>query len=306
MSNAIPPQLATDLLDILPNPVLVKNQYLEYVWINRAFEALFEVTREEVMGKLDTELFPNRQVAQCNGGDLRVLDSGEVDEAMETVFDKSGTAKEMITRKSKLTISNSEVYLVGVMHDITDITHANTALKVSQKKLEEQALELSILATTDAMTGCSNRRLLLECEKTIISNTKQSAAILAIDIDKFKAINDKYGHECGDTVLRHFCDLTRTILDPQDHFIRLGGEEFAIVIAGITHDEAARKADSLRQMIETSVLINNGKKINFTISIGAAFKDEGVTGNIEDMLRTADVNLYQAKNNGRNQVVLAA
>ena len=294
----------TALLDILPNPVLVKNQDLEYVWINRAFETLFSVSRDDVIGKLDKDLFPNRQVSQCNGGDLRVLVSGDVDDATETVFEKSGVARETITRKSRLTISDTEVYLIGIMHDITDITHANLALTESQKTLEKQAAELAILATTDAMTGCANRRQLAECDKDIMQNTEHSASILAIDIDKSKLINDNHGHDCGDTVLRHFCDLTRTTLEPNDHFIRLGGEEFAIVMVDTSYDEVKAKADALCKLVAGTPLISKGEALKYTVSIGVATKEKGKSINIDDMLREADENLYKAKNGGRNQVVM--
>ena len=300
------PGLSTEVLDILPNPVLVKNQNLEYVWINRAFEKLFSVTREQVIGKLDTELFPNRQVAQCNGGDLRVLNDGEVDEAVETVFEKSGIERHTITRKSRLIISDSEIYLVGVMHDITDVTHANEALTKSQTKLEEQALELSILATTDAMTGCANRRTLIDIEKTLLSIETVSAAVLVIDIDKFKLINDNHGHDAGDSVLCHFCELVRSVISQNDHFIRLGGEEFAISLTNVDANQAARIGNKIRELIHNTPIIVNGKTLTYTVSIGISIKEPGETTQIDDMLRVADSNLYQAKNNGRNQVVLAA
>lgn len=151
MTDTLPYALATELLDILPNPVLVKNENLEYVWINNAFESLFGVQRENVIGKVDKQLFPDRQVSQCNGGDLRVLESGEIDEAVETVYEKSGTARETITRKSRLSINDGEVFLVGIMHDITDVTRANEALTSNQIILQEQAQELAVLASTDAI-----------------------------------------------------------------------------------------------------------------------------------------------------------
>jgi len=158
MKSATQTALATEILEILPNPVLVKDQNLEYVWINSAFEALFSVKREEVIGRLDTDLFPNRQVSQCNGGDLRVLESGKIDEAVETVFEKNGQPRETITRKSRLVLPDSSVYLVGVMHDITAVTRANEALTRSQSMLEEKTNELAELVMTDVLTGCSNTR----------------------------------------------------------------------------------------------------------------------------------------------------
>lgn len=301
-----PGSLSTEVLDILPNPVLVKNQQLEYVWINKAFENLFSVKREKVIGKLDVELFPDRQVSQCNGGDLRVLENGVVDEAVETVFEKTGIERQTITRKSRLIISESEIYLVGVMHDITAITRANEALTKSQQQLEEQAIELSILATTDAMTGCANRRTLVEVERSLLANEDLSTAILVLDIDKIKSINDNYGHDCGDSVLRNFCDVVRSVIKTSDHFIRLGGEEFAITLTNLTPLEAEIKANEIRQQIHNTPLLTKKGPLAYTVSIGVAFKDTGETAKVDDMLGIADKNLYIAKNCGRNLVVLAA
>ncbi len=156
------------------------------------------------------------------------------------------------------------------------------------------------------MTGCSNRRLLQECEKHLTFNENASASILVMDIDNFKSINDKFGHECGDAVLRHFCDLVRSIIHPADYFIRLGGEEFAITMANKSPDQVEIQANELRNLVEHTPLLMNGELVSFTVSIGIAFKNMHEKVKIDDMLRIADEHLYIAKNNGRNQVVLAA
>ncbi len=298
--------LSTEILDILPNPVLVKNDALEYVWINRAFEQLFSVKRENVVGKLDAELFPDRQVAQCNGGDMRVLNDGEIDEAVETVFENSGRARETITRKSRLDLGEGEVYLVGVMHDITEVTRANEALEESRQLLEDQAVELVKLATTDALTGCGNRRHLQQCEDSLLSVAERSVALLGMDIDRFKAINDSQGHDCGDAVLKHFASLIRSHISDSDYFIRLGGEEFVVSLSGVSAAESLSKADAIRQAIEDTPFIYKGDRIPYTVSVGVAFKEVGETATMEAMLKTADANLYRAKVSGRNRVVLAA
>lgn len=297
--------ISTEILDILPNPVLVKNDKLEYVWINKAFEELFGVRREEVIGRLDTELFPDRQVSQCNGGDLRVLEQGETDESVETVFRLCGLARETITRKNRLDVDGNR-YLVGVMHDITDVTRANERLVKSEAKLQEQAVELVRHATTDSLTGCFNRRKLADCETYTLKDPSVSAAVLMLDIDKFKSINDNFGHECGDAVLRHFADVVRSSLDDKDVFVRLGGEEFVVVLAGLDSESAIERADEIRHQVENSPLLHSGRKCQYTVSIGICMKDTGSTQTMDDSLRIADKNLYEAKSTGRNKVVLAA
>ncbi len=306
MSNYKSLSIATAVLDILPNPVLIKNASLEYVWINDAFERLFSVNRSDVVGKLDSDLFPNRQVAQCNGGDMRVLNHGEIDESVETVFEKSGLPKEMITRKSKLVISETEVYLVGVMHDITDVTRANEALVISETKLQEKAQELAVLASTDALTGCLNRRAFMDSAPAISENQFQSFALLLMDLDKFKSINDQYGHEIGDRTLQHFTNETKSQLLPSDKLYRYGGEEFVLLLDVGNQQEAAQRADQIRSHISNTPLIEDELSIDLSISIGLVFKDKGSSCNLDELLHSADECLYKAKDGGRDRVEMAA
>lgn len=298
--------IATDILDILPNPVLVKNEKLEYVFINTAFENLFAVKRENVIGRLDAELFPNRQVSQCNGGDLRVLESGAIDEATETVFDSAGNTRETITRKNRLTTDDGQLYLVGIMHDVTDITRANIALKASEVKLQEHAQKLAELASTDSLTGCANRRALSRDADTILMNQFSSSALLLVDLDNFKSINDLHGHEAGDTTLQHFAELVRQQLGQQDLFARIGGEEFVLLLVGATTDEALDKAECIRKQVAAADVKIDDRYLRYTVSIGVEFKPKGVSTQLESLLSSADKRLYQAKNQGRNRVVSAA
>ena len=294
--------LSTDVLDILPNPVLVKNAKLEYVWINKAFEKLFNVKRDDVIGQLDRSLFPDRQVAQCSGGDTRVLDGGEIDEATETVYTDAGEARDMITRKSRLNLSENEVYLVGVMHDITEVTQTNAALNQAKLKLEDQAVKLSIAANTDFLTSCLNRRALDECEKTLLNVPDSASALMIFDLDHFKDLNDTHGHDCGDAVLVHFAKLVRTLLSDSDYFIRLGGEEFLVACRTTTHDDAVEMAESIRELVISTPLLFKGKSIRSSVSCGIAFKSSESKASIDTLLSRADKHLYCAKSAGRNQV----
>lgn len=299
-------KIAIEILDTLPNPVLVKNQNLEYVWVNSAFESLFNVDRDQVVGNLDKQLFPDRQAAQCNGGDLRVLESGEIDEAIETVFDPSGLPRETITRKSRLEISTGDTYLVGVMHDITDVTRANEALKSSELKLQDQAQKLAVLATTDLLTGCANRRALYERAPEILENQFTSTAVLLMDLDRFKLINDELGHEAGDLTLKHFVNEVQQKLSPEDKMYRIGGEEFVILLPDVSLSEATEKANSIRLHIANTPVQYNDSFINITVSTGLVLKAKKQSDNIENLLQQADACLYLAKDLGRNRVEVVA
>ena len=132
MTFSLHPELPLAVLEFLPNPVTVKNADLQYVWVNSAFEALFGVYNSELQGQLDVDVFKERQAIPFNDGDFRVLQSGDLDEAYMTVIAPDGAAREIITRKSRLQLSNGDFFLIGVMHDVTVVTRANERLNANQ------------------------------------------------------------------------------------------------------------------------------------------------------------------------------
>ncbi len=296
--------LPIGVLDILPNPVLVKDSDLRYVWINRAFEALFSVRREDLIGRLDVDVFKERQAVQCNGGDRRVLETGEVDEAYETVFGSGAEPRETITRKSRLILDDGRLFLVGVMHDITDVTKANRALEESKQKLEAQSEILQRMANTDELTGCLNRRALFGAASRRFEAHGNRGGLFLLDIDFFKKINDTYGHEAGDRALVHFVDVVLGAIRQGDELARLGGEEFAVLLPGATVEEIKVIAERIRCDVAGTPFSYKDQQITLTVSIGAVSKLDPSPFSLDDWLPGADEKLYQAKETGRNRVVL--
>ena len=303
---AATPDFPIGILDILPNPVLVKDADLQYVWINRAFEDLFSVSRNDLIGRLDVDVFNERQAVQCNGGDRRVLETGDVDEAYETVFKGNSEPRETITRKSRFTLDDGRVFLVGIMHDITDVSETNRQLEESKNRLEEQSEALLRIANTDSLTGCLNRRALFDVAPGQFARHSNAGGLFLLDIDFFKTVNDTYGHEAGDAALVHFADVVRKAIRDGDELARLGGEEFAVLLPGASIDEIQTIAERVREAIETSTLVFKDQEIKLTVSIGVVQKIDDTPFNLGDWLPNADESLYQAKNMGRNRVVLAA
>lgn len=298
------PELPLAVLDILPNPVLVKDHNLKYVWVNAAFEALFNVRRENLIGRLDTEVFKERQSTQCNGGDLRVLKSGDVDEAYETVYKNGTEPRETITRKNRLSVGGAH-YLVGVMHDVTEISHANDALRSHKDLLEEQSLRLAEMAYSDPLTSTINRRRLAELAPAVFGTHRNVGSVLMCDLDRFKAVNDTYGHDAGDAALKHFVMIAQSTMREGDLIARLGGEEFVIVLPSVTKEESMAIAERLRKALETTPVTFKKQSISLTTSIGAAHID-GQDFDLESLLKTVDTCLYEAKDGGRNKTVMAA
>ena len=176
------------------------------------------------------------------------------------------------------------------------------------RQLLETNRRLNRLSISDPLTGLFNRaRLMTNIEMAVEyvnkSGTDQLVAIMMFDLDKFKKVNDTYGHLAGDDVLRCFAEILRTSLRGDDVAGRYGGEEFVALLANTKADDALAVAERIRHKCETALVrTRNGHKVKFTTSIGIVFYQQGEE--ISALLDRADDNLYKAKFEGRNRVVL--
>ena len=191
--------------------------------------------------------------------------------------------------------------IVMITTDITDKKNA-------ESRLAEMSKELFVLATTDALTNVFNRRHFMDralIEQKRCRREKSGYALLMLDLDSFKAINDNHGHACGDTVLISIAEVIRLELRDYDLLGRIGGEEFAILLPNTTRSSALSISERIRCSIENLKIESNGYSVNATVSIGVAL-DDNLDKNLEEMFLIADKFLYHAKENGRNQVVLCS
>lgn len=184
------------------------------------------------------------------------------------------------------------------------ITVFSHVYEVSRERSEIQLLKM---AQTDFLTGLPNRsrvKVFFEREKSRAAREQQPLSLLIIDLDHFKLVNDRFGHEAGDRALVFFADLLRTRLRATDLAGRLGGEEFGVILVNTATSTAIQVAEDLRLALSEAKLQSDGQPISLTMSIGVA--ELGVDGNsLQDLLAAADERLYQAKDQGRNQVVPA-
>jgi diguanylate cyclase (GGDEF)-like protein len=168
------------------------------------------------------------------------------------------------------------------------------------------ASRLRRLATLDGLTGTLNRATYMrmsEHEMEVARRRRQAVSIVMLDADHFKKVNDTYGHDVGDEVLKLLSATCRSTLRAVDVIGRLGGEEFALTLPDTTPDGARLVAERLRQRIAALEVSTKKGKLQFTVSIGVA---TGLgDGDVAAMLKAADDALYQAKRTGRNKVVLA-
>ena len=163
--------------------------------------------------------------------------------------------------------------------------------------------EVLHLAMTDSLTGVPNRRALMDyAERALALRSGRPVALLMIDVDHFKRINDTQGHPAGDEVLRQISRLLSKRLRGGDFLGRYGGEEFCVVAPDTDADGAMKLAESLRATLESSVLMTESGKISVTVSIGVAVTAANAERELKDILAEADVALYSAKKGGRNRV----
>jgi diguanylate cyclase (GGDEF)-like protein len=182
-----------------------------------------------------------------------------------------------------------------------------TARKENEEKIQRLNAGLELLAMTDYLTSLYNRRYFMqrgveECKR--VSRNNQPLALLMLDIDEFKNVNDTHGHEAGDMALQQVAGVLKSSLRETDVLGRMGGEEFAALLSNTSLDEAVLLAERVRQTIANTPFDTLGEalSISITICIGvAAFSDE--MSGIDDLLRNADSALYYAKYNGRNRVI---
>ncbi len=169
---------------------------------------------------------------------------------------------------------------------------------LNEKRLTEQA-------TTDALTGLPNRLKLAEVferERAHALRNGTPLSLVFIDIDHFKQINDRFGHEVGDRALAHFARVLAQRLRINDLFCRLGGEEFAVLLSGSKASQARDIAESLRERLAAEPLVMDDSTLHMTLSAGVACF--GVDGqSLDELMQAADRRTYAAKRAGRNRVV---
>jgi len=173
-------------------------------------------------------------------------------------------------------------------------------------QLKRYQEELKVLASTDSMTKLYNRRYFNELSKNILNGERPNAcelSLIILDIDKFKHVNDTYGHQIGDEVIVFVANMLRKNQRESDILCRYGGEEFVILLPETSLKNAVFVAEKIRKRIETThVCIGEEECFKITVSIGVSKIDIANESTIDNALNRADNALYEAKSLGRNRV----
>ena len=265
------------------------------VLFNPAAERMFGYTAEEVDGTPLNHLLPERYRLPHTSHVNEYADNGPSSRSMAHRREVIGLAKDGREFPVEISISkdvqHEGLLLTAVIRDVTE-----------RKRFES---ELRILATTDPLTGLSNRRAFLAAAERELARVRRygrPAAVLMFDIDHFKRINDTHGHAVGDVALQRVAAACRELLRDSDLVGRLGGEEFGVLLPETDATSALDVAERLRAALAAAVIpAPEGGTQSLTASIGVAVC-EARDGSIEHALGRADRALYRAKGAGRNRV----
>jgi len=274
------------IIDVIPNPVIVKNRDHRIVLLNESACRFFGHSREVVLAFTDYDLFPDAEVAVFHAADDRVFATGELDEIEERITDARGRTRTVVTRKQRVRI-RGEDHVVAVITDVTAYREAEARSRY--------------LAFHDALTGLPNRTLLNERLDQILLRAPrrpEPGALIYIDLDRFKEVNDTYGHQAGDELVRQFAQRIGGLVRASDTAARLGGDEFAILLHGA--DPGFSPAEVCRRILlaaEQPFALDEGQAY-VSASIGLVEWSEPVIGRTE-LHQRADMALYQAKRDGR-------
>jgi len=200
----------------------------------------------------------------------------------------------------------------GITRDMTERKLAEQALQEANRQLEEQLLRINELhvqlreqAIRDDLTGVYNRRHFVEVADNELERARRQGASLSLvmlDIDHFKNVNDSHGHAAGDAALKAVGAMLGATTRVDDLACRLGGEEFAVLLSGVSHDLALQRAEKWRALLADADIAAAGAVLRLTASFGVATL-EGRGGTIDELMKVADTRLYRAKSLGRNRVV---
>jgi len=268
----------------LYNKYISNNSLESFDKINQDFESLIDKTRETVALTIQ-----------------KASDAGDA-------FEEQAASVASVKTSNELQKVISEI-----VTEATDLAHTSKSLKteldLANQEMEQLRTELIRVrksAATDALTGLLNRGTFdKELANLIDKKAKSESCLVMLDLDFFKKVNDTHGHLIGDSVLKFTSNLLKKNAEPHHFSVRYGGEELAIIMPDTTLQKASQIAETIRSSLESSRLKkkNSSESIGkITISIGITRLKEGDTS--EDLIMRADSALYQAKETGRNKIVI--
>ncbi len=278
------------IIDTTPIMINATDRNGKFLFMNNYQSALFKKDPDSLVGKSVYDYLSPALADREQRRNGVIIETGNSIPNYEELYISDGVSLTFHCNKSPL--QNMDGQVIGVLTSAVDIT--------ARKYAEEHRAHLAL---HDILTGLPNRALLSENVRTTIADCQKnggSAALLLVDLDRFKVINDTRGHQAGDVLLRSVAERISAHLNPSCFAARIGGDEFAIILRGISGvEEAAAECMQLLTQISQPYLVDDSEQL-IGASIGVAMiPDDGASS--DELLRLADLSMYEAKANGRNR-----
>ncbi|MBD3894546.1 diguanylate cyclase [Halomonas sp. ML-15] len=279
------------------------------IWVNDTFETLFGYSRDEAIGR-------NCRFLQHGDDDQEgvkeIRDAMRCKRPVQTLvrnYRRDGQPLWIQLSLAPISDSHGRVtHFVGVQHDLTELKRSEEELerRVADRTeaLQKANARLTQQAATDWLTGAANRRQLMRQTRLEFARAQRNGtplSLLCLDIDHFKTVNDAYGHQAGDQVLKQVALSMEENLRPTDLLARVGGEEFQVLLPDTDIEQAGKIAERIRSALYDLEIKLKDRVVKITVSVGCA--ERGRDGNdIDSLMRIGDKHLYEAKEKGRNRV----
>ncbi|MEB3295880.1 MAG: CHASE2 domain-containing protein, partial [Synechococcales bacterium] len=298
----------------IPDPVFVKDQNYRWIVINEAYARFVGVSIEELLGRTVYDVFPKHEAELFWKQDEQVFRREQEQESEEQLTNIYGETFYIATKRSLHKDAASNIFLVGVIRDITqrktveaELRRTTEELSRSNQELRESRNRLHHLANHDVLTQLPNRQLFHEKLHQAMEwaeRNQRQMAVLFLDLDGFKKVNDTLGHGIGDELLKSVAKRLTGSLRASDTVARLGGDEFTVILPAVPGlQEVERVAEKILATISQPFLLE-GHTVNVSTSIGIALYPVH-SNNLEDLIQLADTAMYTAKQTGKSQYAIA-
>jgi len=305
-------QKLNTILDNVAAYIYIKDINLKFTYVNKMTTNLLNLKEEEIIGYSTDELLEDKIAKEFRYLDHELLSTKKVISGIEKLETRNGDLFYWTVKAPLYDEDNNISGLIGMSTDISEQKKLEQQLEKTNHELQYKINEITKLqatlweqATQDPLTQLFNRRYFNEISQSEISKSIRSnipLSLLLIDADHFKQINDLFGHDIGDKVLIHLAKIM--IEQCRDSYIvcRFGGEEFVILLPGIDQVTAFSRAEQIRTCFKKEITeFLRGHET--TLSIGLSMWNKKLI-DLEGLTKAADQAMYQAKHNGRNQVII--
>jgi diguanylate cyclase (GGDEF)-like protein/PAS domain S-box-containing protein len=287
-------KLMSDILENVSAYIYMKDTQGRYLYANRPMREMFNAPIEEILGFDDSKFYDASTAANIKHSDQQILQQNDAQRSEETHPNPlTGHTSVYLTTKLPLRHQDGNIYaLCGIATDIT-----------KEKEIEEH---IRHMAQYDALTNMPNRALFADRLQQVFANAKRGNehfGLMYIDLDKFKPINDTFGHEAGDFVLKEAAQRMQSCVRQSDTVARLGGDEFVVLLSSLNADQDAFEVgEKIRHALNLPFEMGSiTMKISSSIGV-AIYPEHG--DDEKSLVKNADTAMYFAKENGRNNVTI--